>query len=182
MRKRRIKFKARFLVILAVFVVLGIGVLVGIQTHGETTKTSESVGAIADMPKQKDYLLDIPLSHELQDELYEASEEFGVDYYVMVALIDRETNFQNVTGDNGNSFGYCQIQPKWWYGLMLEIGATNLSVPRDNFRAGCAIIAQLQEEYHSIEGALVAYSQGDYKGSSTPYSKEIIANAKRYKA
>ena len=118
----------------------------------------------------------------MQKELYEASEEFGVDYYIMVALIDRETDFRNVAGDGGDSYGYCQIQPKWWYGLMTEIGATDLTVPRDNFRTACAIIAQLTEKHDSIEGALVEYNQGYYNGSSTSYSREIIENAERYKA
>ena len=118
----------------------------------------------------------------MQEELYEASEEFGVDYYIMVALIDRETNFRNVCGDGGDSYGYCQIQPKWWYGLMADIGATDLNVPKDNFRTACAIMAQLTEKHHSIEGALVAYNQGNYYGSSTPYSREVIANAERYRA
>jgi hypothetical protein len=100
----------------------------------------------------------------------------------MVALIDRETKFRNVIGDNGNSYGYCQIQPKWWYDLMLEIGATDLNVPKDNFRTACAIMSGLTKTYKSTEGALVAYNTGSYKGKSTAYSREIMANAERYRA
>ena len=163
-------------------VVAGVHLFGGSQKDEETTKISECVEVVAEAPAEKDFILDIPLSSELQEELYEASEEFGVDYYIMVALIDRETNFRNVCGDGGDSYGYCQIQPKWWYGLMTDIGATDLNIPKDNFRTACAIMAQLTEKHHSIEGALVAYNQGWYKGSSTPYSREVIANAERYRA
>ena len=178
MRKRRRKNRMRAYAILAVVMMIGvISVLGSFREKEETPIITESV-----VSAEEDYMLDIPLSTELQTQLYEASKEFGVDYYIMVALIDRETKFDNVIGDNGDSYGYCQIQPKWWYGLMVEIGATDLTEARDNFRAGCAIIAQLTEKYQSLEGALVAYNQGSYKGSSTAYSREVIENAKRYKA
>ena len=188
MKKRRIRIKPLFLAFLALFILVGISLRVSNQKQEEAPKTDECVATVVDMPaeaeisEEKEYILDIPLSCELQEELHEASEEFGVDYYIMVALIDRETDFKNIYGDGGDSYGYCQIQPKWWYGLMAEIGATDLNVPKDNFRTACAIIAQLTEKYQSTEGALVAYNQGWYKGNSTPYSREVIANAERYRA
>ena len=148
----------------------------------ETTNFVECVETVVEVPEEKSFILDIPLSCELQTELHEATEEFGVDYYTMIALIDKETKFQNIMGDGGDSYGYCQIQPKWWYGLMVEIGATNLNVPKDNFRTACAIMAKLTEKHNSIEGALVEYNQGYYEGSSTKYSRDIIENAARYKA
>lgn len=182
MKKRRIRLKPKFWLILVVLVFGGISLWVSGQSQEETTKIAERVEVAVDIPEKKDFILDIPLSCELQEELYEASEEFGVDYYIMIALIERETQFQNVLGDSGESWGYCQIQPKWWYRLMTEIGARDLSVPKDNFRTACAIMAQLMNKYHSLEGALVAYNQGYYKGCSTQYSREIIANAERYRA
>lgn len=178
MKKRRRHLKPRFWVLLAVIVAVGMSVWVSGQSAEEAKNSKECVVISTD----KEYYLDIPLSCELQDELYEASEEFGVDYYIMVALIDRETKFQNVMGDRGNSFGYCQIQPQWWYGLMVEIGATDLHIPKDNFRVACAIMAKLMAKHNSIEGALVEYNQGYYNGRSTEYSRDIIENAARYKA
>ena len=182
MRKRRIKILPRFWAILACFILIGICIWANTQIKAESPKIIECEVSEVVTPEPKDYMLDIPLSCELQDELYKASVEFGVDYYVMVALIERETHFRNVIGDNGNSYGYCQIQPRWWYGLMAEIGATDLQIPRDNFRTACAIMARLTERYHSIEGALVAYNRGHYYGSSTQYSRDVIANAERYRA
>ena len=177
MRKRR-RIKLQFWVILVVILIGGVCLLASCQSP----KTDENVEIIPYVPEEKDYILDIPLSSELQEKLYDASAEFGVDYYIMVALIEKESEFENVVSDNGESYGYCQIQPKWWYGLMVEIDATDLTKAKDNFRVACAIIARLTEKHQSIEGALVEYNSGSYKGSSTPYSREIMENAKRYKA
>ena len=180
--KRRIRIRPRILVILAILVIAIASCIGGCQKDEETAKTIECEVASAECSEAKEHILAIPMEAELQEQLYEAAQEFGVDYYIMIALIDRETEFRNVFGDGGDSYGYCQIQPRWWYGLMVDIGATNLINPRDNFRAACAIIAQLTEQYQSVEGALVAYNQGSYNGSPTEYSREIIANARRYRA
>lgn len=188
MRKRRRSTKPSFDVV-AWIIAIVLWVVVSMILAGfislllESHAQEEVVSAcVTEVEAPKDYILDIPLSCELQEELHNACVEFGVDYYIMVALIDRETHFRNVQGDNGNSYGYCQIQPRWWYGLMCEIGATDLNVPKDNFRTACAIMSGLTKTYNSTEGALVAYNQGSYKGKSTSYSREIIANAERYRA
>ena len=171
------KVRLKIWLILAVFIISSTVLWVGCQSREETPITIE----LAEVQETNQYILAIPLTAELQKELYEASQEFGVDYYIMVALIEKETKFCNVTGDGGRSYGYCQIQPRWWSGIMAEIGATDLMIPKDNFRTGCAIMAQLTARYKSVEGALVAYNQGHYKGYSTKYSREIIANAAKYR-
>lgn len=118
---------------------------------------------------------DVPLSFEEQDFLRSACAEFGVDYPLMLALIEHETNFRNISGDDGRSSGYCQIQIKWWSGLMEEIGAEDLTNPRDNFRTGCAIMARHIERYGSVERALTAYNTG--KPGTSKYASAIMARA-----
>lgn len=187
-RRKTSLFKTKLLITLwvalwAVLAVIMVGCIFYIECGVKPTETkNEVVIEVMETEKtEKDYLLDIPLTEELQDELYEASQEFGVDYYTMIALIERETNFRNVFGDGGDSYGYCQIQPKWWDELMTEIGVTDLNVPEDNFRTACAIVAELTEKHQSIEGALVAYNQGSYNGRGTAYSRAIMANAENYR-
>lgn len=115
---------------------------------------------------------DIPLPKAEQEMLYDACEEFGVPYELALAVIWRETRYQNIMGDNGASAGYMQIQRRWWSGLMDEIGATDLNVPKDNFRTGCAIIAQLTEKYGSVESALTAYNTG--KPGKSKYATAVL--------
>lgn len=178
---RRIRLKPRFWVIVAVLII-GSVILCGCHKNPKGVEESKCTEEVLDKAiAETNFYLDIPLEQELQRQLHDACEEFSVDYYIMVALIDRETRFQNVIGDSGDSIGYCQIQPKWWYGLMEDIGADNLAVPKDNFRTACAIMRQLMDKYESLEGALVAYNTGSYKGYSTEYSRDIIAKAEAYK-
>lgn len=77
----------------------------------------------------------------------------------MVAMIEKETNFTNIIGDNGNAFGYLQIWEYWHSNKMEVIGATDLMNPVDNFRTGCYIMSlNLQE--HDIYDALSIYNTG----------------------
>lgn len=119
------------------------------------------------------YIEDIPLTYQEQEHLWNACQEFGVDHSLMLALIEQETNFRNVTGDGGNSIGYCQIQPKWWSWLMEEIGADDLTDSQDNFRTGCAIMAYLVEQYGTTEEALSAYNTGS--PDPTVYAASVLS-------
>ena len=114
---------------------------------------------------------EIPLSYEEQAALYGACLEFRVPYDLALAVIEQETDFRNITGDDGASVGYMQIQQRWWGGLMEEIGARDLTVAEDNFRTGCAILRQLLDQY-SLEDALSVYNTG--APGQTRYSREVM--------
>ena len=121
---------------------------------------------------------DIPLSYELQAMLYGACLEFEVPYELALAVVEQETNFRNVTGDDGASVGYMQIQHRWWGGLMEEIGARDLTDPEDNFRTGCAIIRKLMDKHGSVEDALTAYNRG--KPGQSKYSRDVMERMQKY--
>lgn len=122
---------------------------------------------------------DCPMDEELQEALYEACLEFGTYYEVMLSLIDRETDFQNLIGDDGESFGYCQIQPRWWSGLMEEIGVTDLMDPEQNLRCGCAVLASLVSDYGDLEEALTAYNTGS--PGKSEYAASVLADAEKWR-
>ena len=121
---------------------------------------------------------DIPLSYDLQAMLYGACLEFEIDYSLALAVVEQETNFQNVTGDDGASVGFMQIQERWWSGLMEEIGARDLTDPEDNFRTGCAIIRKLMDKHGSVEDALTAYNRG--KPGQSKYSRDVMERMQKY--
>ena len=114
---------------------------------------------------------EIPLSYEEQAALYGACLEFRVPYELALAVVEQETDFRNIVGDDGASVGYMQIQQRWWSGLMEEIGARDLTVAEDNFRTGCAILRQLLDQY-SLEDALSVYNTG--APGQTRYSREVM--------
>ena len=141
--------------------------------EGRGEDPDEDALITAALEEQGYFRADVPLEYELQDVLHSACEEFGVEYSLMLALIEQETLFQNITGDGGDSVGYCQIQKKWWHGLMDDIGAKDLKDPQDNFRTGCAILAELIDKYGNAEDALSAYNTGN--GGKTRYAQEVMA-------
>ncbi len=124
------------------------------------------------------YRDDVPLSYELQEALHTACEEFGVRYELALAVIERETGFQDLTGDGGESVGYFQIQPRWWGDLMEQIEASDLADPVQNFRTGCAILAQLIGQYGCERDALTAYNSG-HAGESE-YASAVLKAAERW--
>lgn len=128
------------------------------------------------------FIESVPLGYAEQEALFEASEEFGVDYFLMLGLVERETDFRNISGDNGNAAGYCQVWQKWWGDTMIDIGASDLNIPEDNFRTACAIIRELTDRYGSDAGALTAYNKGSFNGTVTEYATTVLSNAEKWRS
>lgn len=118
----------------------------------------------------------IPLDYDLQAELRAACDEFDVPFSLMVAMIDKESNFENIVGDSGNAEGYLQIWSYWHSDKMEQIGATDLMNPVDNFRTGCYIMSILLDK-HTPYDALSAYNTG-----SVGYSEyaEVVSELWNY--
>lgn len=114
---------------------------------------------------------DVPLDAELQSQLRAACEESGVDYELMLAVIRKETGYQNLLGDGGDSYGYCQVQPKWHKARMARLGVTDLMDPFGNFRVACDYMAELLSRYN-VENALTAYNSG-HPGHSA-YARTVM--------
>ena len=117
------------------------------------------------------YYKDIPLTTEQQDALHEACDVNGIDYNLALAVIFVETNFQNITGDNGNAFGFMQIQKRFHTDRMERLGVSDLMDAESNFRVGCDILAELIGKY-GVTGGLTAYNTG-HSGTSA-YANKVI--------
>lgn len=115
----------------------------------------------------------IALEYELQELLWAACEETGCPYELALAVIFRESTYRNVNGDNGNSIGYMQVQPRWHYERMERLGVTDLSDPLSNFRVGCDLLAELIEKYGSVESALTCYNTGS--PGTSKYADRVLA-------
>ena len=120
---------------------------------------------------------DVPLDGETQAFLRSACEEAGITYELALAVIRQETEFRNVVGDNGDSIGYMQIQPRWHEERMERLGVTDLANPYSNFRVGCDFLAELLEKY-TLEEALTAYNSG--KAGQSEYATSVIGYMEEY--
>lgn len=114
---------------------------------------------------------DIPLDGETQAYLRAACEESGVTYELALAVIWKETGYQNVIGDSGNSVGYMQVQPRWHQERMNRLGVDDLSDPYGNFRVGCDYLAELLRKYDT-DKALTAYNTG--KPGNSAYATDVL--------
>ena len=120
---------------------------------------------------------DIPLDYETQAYLRAACDESGVPFELALAIIRKESTYQNITGDGGDSIGYMQVQPKWHQERMRRLGVTDLTHPLSNFRVGCDYLAELMDKYPTEE-ALTAYNSGkpgksDYADTVLKYWREL---------
>ena len=114
-------------------------------------------------------------------------EQRDIDYYIVVALIERESSyFCTASGDGGASKGYMQIYEKWHKDRMEAEGAENLYIPYDNIRVGLNFLQDLSSrsngDYHYI---LMSYNMGESRCKelnregiySSQYSREILQRA-----
>lgn len=114
--------------------------------------------------------------------------ERGINYYVVVALIERESRYQwDASGDNGNSKGYMQIYENWHKERMEAEGVTDLYNPYGNIRVGLNFLQELtgggvNADYHYV---LMSYNMGESRAKafyekgiySTEYSTGILQRA-----
>lgn len=136
--------------------------------------TVADVLARAESPWHRD---NVPLDEDLQKALWDACQQFSVPYEIALAVIWRETNFSNVTGDGGDSQGYMQIQPRWHKHRMEALGVESLMDPAGNFQVGCQILGEYIAS-STLEDALTAYNTGH--GGSSEYATTVIKKAKDY--
>jgi soluble lytic murein transglycosylase-like protein len=142
----------------------------------ETTESTEET-------KPTIVTYNVPLTAELQRHIVLESEEKGIDPTIIFAMAKRESNYRaNAVGDGGESFGLLQIQAKWHWERMEELGCTNLLDPFQNVTVGVDYLAELLERYGDIGKALTAYNRGSYKGTVTEYAQDIITMASKLEA
>ena len=118
------------------------------------------------------YLMpDHPLPLDKQVLLYGACLEMGVAYRLALAVIEQETGYGNLMGDDGESAGYMQVQEKWHRERMALLGVDDLLDPEGNFRVGCHFLRECIDKY-GLERGLGFYNGGVAK--VTDYSREVL--------
>ena len=130
-----------------------------------------NLAQIGDSDKVDTNIYNVPLDTETQQLLRDACEESGIDMELALAVIWEETDYRNIIGDDGASFGYMQIQKKWHEDRMERLGVTDLMDPASNFRVGCDYLAELLGRY-PLANALAFYNSGD--PALRPYCERVM--------
>ena len=99
---------------------------------------------------------------KMQCYTYILCKQYGVNYSLVVALIERESGYVfDKTGDDGNSIGYMQIYESAHTDRMERLNCTNLKNPYQNVMVGIDFLAELIEKYGTVQDALAAYNYGE---------------------
>ena len=128
---------------------------------------------------------DVPLSEELQLHIFSECEKHNIAPALVIAMIERESSYRaDVIGDNGNSFGLMQIQPRWNAERMDKLGCQDLLDPYQNVTVGIDLLAELIDENAELYWVLMAYNGGpDYadariaSGNISDYATWVVARA-----
>ena len=171
MKKRKTKYKWNniFKAVSGLFlIVITIAVMVGSCARTEASST---------VPTKKYF--DVPLSTELQDHIFTLCEEYGIAPEIIVAMIERESNYDDgAVGDNGKSVGLMQIQEHNHYDRIERLGVTDLFDPFENVEVGIDFFAQcVTRNGGNVEMALMSYNAGQNGAETNYFSKGIYSNA-----
>ena len=111
------------------------------------------------------------ISNEMIDDIATRS---GVDPNIVKAIIVEESGGNpNAVGDNGESIGLMQIQPKHHKKRMEELGIVSLFDPQENVILGCSILSDLYDKYGNYEDALSVYNSGNAEDGKA-YAERIL--------
>ena len=106
-----------------------------------------------------------------KDYIEETAGSYGISPKLVKATIQVESGGNaNAVGDNGNSLGLMQIQPRYHAQRLRE--GENLLDPKVNIRVGCEILSELMAKYGTLDEALTVYNAG-YDTGSREYANRV---------
>jgi len=127
-------------------------------------------------------IYDIPLTEELQEYTFTLCEEYGVDYEMVLALMNRESEYKAGVISKTGDYGIMQINKVNHEWLREKLGITDFLDPEQNIRCGIYMLADLMKKYDDPHRVLMAYNMGERgareyvaKGNtSSAYSRYIM--------
>lgn len=103
--------------------------------------------------------------------------QYGISPKLLKAIAKVESGEQpGIVGDDGESVGLFQIQPKW-HAQRLKEGESLLD-PEVNARIACEILTELMDKYGTLDEVLTAYNRGYDDGSRT-YANRVYEEMSR---
>lgn len=130
---------------------------------------------------------DVPLDEDLQDYIFLLCRDHNIKPELVISMIKKESNFNSSSiGDNGNSYGLMQIQPRWNQSRMESLGCTDLLDPYQNITVGIDLLSELFDTGKSVEWVLMAYNGGtsyanrkEKSGEISNYAYTVLNNSEK---
>ena len=137
------------------------------------------------------YNPDIPLSEDIQKYAYNKCQESGIDYYIFLGLMRKESSFNSEAVSKTNDYGLCQIN-KSNHNWMREVFGSDWDPmnPYDSIDASIFMLSEYTKDYNCDNyhvllmnynmghgNAVECFNSGIY---SSKYSRAIMEYAKEY--
>lgn len=121
----------------------------------------------------KEYNIRLPL--EQQQYAYNICKRYGIQYELFLAIMYKESGFNQYAVGGGNSYGLCQIHVSNHQNLRNKLGVSDFYNPYDNMTAGAYLLSVYfgsARKMVSGEDAVEAYALNSYNmGEGTYYNK-----------
>jgi soluble lytic murein transglycosylase-like protein len=148
------------------------------ETTEYITEATELETIVTEATQHAVRLYDVPLDEDLQIYIINLCEEKHIDPAIVMAMAYKESTYRvDAIGDGGKSYGLLQVQPRYHYKRMQELGCTDLLDPYQNVTVAIDYLADQIERYGDLAKGLTAYNAGSYKGKVTGYAKTVMALA-----
>lgn len=152
------------------------------EVVSETANTSSPIEEEEIVKEEKVVYFDCPLDEETQDYIFELCAEEDIPPSMVIAFIDKESNFTPSVVSETADYGYMQINECNHEWLTETYGITDFLDPKDNIFCGVKILANLYHKYENPHEIAMAYNMGEYgakqaweKGlTSTSYSEDVV--------
>lgn len=152
----------------------GAGVGTGIVMNAPTAQAEEANGFVA--------MRTVPMDINLQKHVYDVANEYGLDWTLLMAVIQKESRFDPYVVSATSDYGLMQINHINHGWLSVETGVNDFLDPYQNVRAGAYMLKQLFDKYQDPHMALMAYNVGEGGASwcweqgvyTSQYSREVI--------
>lgn len=133
--------------------------------------------------------IDCDMPEEQQEFAYYLCSSYNIDFKLVIALIQHESNYDPSVISSTGDYGLMQINKNNHAWLSDTLGIDDFLDPYQNMRAGCFTLRKLFERYNNANLVLMAYNMGEEGARrlwengifSTDYSKSILDIKKNMK-
>lgn len=143
-------------------VALAAGVGIGIVVAGKAAaENMVAYGVPTGYRTETFAVMNVPLDVNLQKHVYAVSKEYGVDYTLLMAIMQQESQFDVYARSDAGDFGLMQINRINHPALSVTLGIHDFLDPYDNVRAGAYMLRDLFDKYQDTNKVLMAYQMGE---------------------
>lgn len=127
-------------------------------------------------------ILDVELDGNIQQEIFDICKENSIDFCLVMAIIEKESNFDASCISKSKDYGLMQINVVNHKRLSKKTGTTDFLDPIQNVKAGVYMLTDLFDRYEDASMVLMAYNMGEGRAKklwkrdvyTTEYTEEVF--------